>query len=87
MTAEPGAVRRRSTTGTGHHPHVTPEVLRALLDGGRIVSVYSHEGSPGGHNNDRLVLTMESGKVFELNAYVGYFTVKVHEPASEGEHA
>lgn len=58
-------IRERSSD----HPAITPKVLEALMKGGMIASVYSHEGSPGGHNNDRLELTMESGQIVSFDIY------------------
>lgn len=59
------------------HPAVTQTIRRALLDGGKIVGVYSHEGSPGGFNNDRISLTMESGKTVDIDCYSTGMAVRV----------
>lgn len=50
-------------------PDGVAEARDVLLSGGRVVDVYAHVGSPGGHNNDRVVLTMESGASVSFDAY------------------
>lgn len=45
------------------------EARQALLAGGTVTAVYSHEGSPGGHNNDCVILTMKSGERIRFDAY------------------
>jgi hypothetical protein len=64
------------------HPSITEDVIAALLHGGRVVGVYSHEGSPGGHNNDVLALKMQSGDTVAFNIYSLYrLAVKVTDGA------
>lgn len=67
-------------------PEGVGEAREALLSGGRITNVYAHVGTPGGHNNDRITLTMESGTTVSFDAYSGgdiYIRVAVKplEPA------
>lgn len=64
-------MNRSVTPVSGREPDGVDEARDVLLTGGRVVSVYAHVGSPGGHNNDRIVLTMESGASVSIDAYSG----------------
>jgi hypothetical protein len=48
---------------------VNKTTSNALLAGGKVVKVYHHKGSPGGHNNDCVILTMETGARIRFDAY------------------
>lgn len=58
-----------------------PLAALAALKGATIRDVYYHGGSPGGHNNDLVRLTLTSGAVVSIDTYaMSGIVVSVKEP-------